>query len=376
MAVTLKNVKTEPENPPKESVGQKVNNFLLKISSVPGKEKLFFLRNLGVMLKAGIPLSSALKTLSAQTTNKKFKNILTEVSLKVEKGLSFHESLEPYKNIFGELFINMIEAGEVSGKLEEVLGQIYIQSKRSYELKSKVRSALAYPVIVLIAMGGIGSFMIIFIVPKITDMFSSFNAELPLPTRILIAVSNGIVKNGVLSALIFGAVVAGLVLGLRTRRGKYLFQYLILRLPTVAPIVKKVNLANFSRTLSSLLKTDIMIIKSFQIAASVTGNLYYRDALNQISEKIRKGGKISDTLSSYGALFPPLVTQMVAVGEETGELDSILEELAQFYEEEVFQIMETLPSLIEPILILVLGCGIGAMAVAIIAPMYSLTSAV
>lgn len=377
MAIELKN--TQPQVPlPKAGVSalEMINGWLLKLSSVPSKEKLFFLRNLGVMLKAGISLSAALKTLVKQTTSKKLKGVLAEVSQKVEKGETLHDSLKPYERIFGELFINMIEAGEISGKLEEVLGQIYIQSKKSYELKAKVKSALAYPVIVLIAMAGIGSFMIVFIVPKITDMFKGFSAELPLPTRILIAVSETIVNNGVVSVIILAVSIASIIQILRTQKGKYYFQYLMLHFPLFSPMIKKINLANFARTLSSLLKTDIMIIKSFQIAASVSGNLHYRSALKEISEKIRKGGKISDTLTNYPSLFPPLVTQMVAVGEETGELDSILAELAEFYEEEVSQTMETLPSLIEPLLILVLGCGIGAMAVAIIMPMYSLTSAV
>lgn len=376
MSVNLKNVQPAPAEKPNLEFVQKLNNFLLKFSSVPAKEKLFFLRNLGVMLKAGIALSAALKTLARQTESKKFRGILYDVALKVEKGESFHESLRSHEKIFGELFINMIEAGEVSGKLEDVLGQTYIQAKRSHELKSKVRSALAYPIIVLFSMSGIGVFMIIFVVPKITDMFAGFGAELPLPTRILIAVSNGIVANGVLSAILFIGAIISLTAILRTRRGKFYFQYIMLHFPVFSPIIKKINLANFARVLGSLLKTDIMIIKSFQIAANVSANLHYRQALNDAGEKIRKGGKISETLMAYPALFPPLVTQMVAVGEETGELDSVLGELAEFYEEEVFQIMETLPSLIEPLLILVLGCGIGTMAVAIIMPMYSLTTAI
>ncbi|MFA6393376.1 MAG: type II secretion system F family protein [Patescibacteria group bacterium] len=377
MAVTLKNVQTAPRDEiNKPGLNDKINGLLLKFSTVPEKEKLFFLRNLGIMLKAGISLSSSLRTLARQSENKKFKNVLTDIALRVEKGESFHESLQSHERIFGELFINMIEAGEVSGKLEEVLGQVYIQSKRSHELKSKVKSALAYPVIVLLAMSGIGAFMIIFIVPKITDMFEGFSAELPLPTKILIGVSNAIVTNGAVSAAIFIGIIISFTVVLRTKKGKYYFQFLTLRAPVFSPIIKKINLANFARVMGSLLRTDIMIIKSFQIAASVSPNLHYREALQAAGEKIKKGGKISDTLSAYPSLFPPLVTQMVAVGEETGELDSILSELAEFYEEEVFQIMETLPSLIEPLLILVLGCGIGAMAVAIIMPMYSLTTAI
>ncbi|MDP2830599.1 MAG: type II secretion system F family protein, partial [bacterium] len=323
----------------------------------------------------GISLSVALKTLTKQAENKFFAKILKEISGSVEKGVSFAESLRPYKKIFGELFINMIEAGEVSGKLEDVLGQLYTQLKKQHELISKVKGALTYPVIIIIAMAGIGAFMMVFIVPKITGMFKDFNAELPLPTKILIAVSEGLVNNGLLSAIIFIAVVLTLIQVLRTYKGKYYFQAILLKLPIFAPIIKKINLARFARTVSGLLKTDIMIIKTFQITASVLGNLHYRKALEEMSEKIKKGSQINEIVASYPQLFPPVVYQMIAVGEETGELDNILSELAEFYENEIDQIMSNLPSIIEPVLILVLGCGVGAMAVAIIMPMYSITQA-
>lgn len=356
-----------------KSVINKINDFIARFSRVPLKEKLFFVQYLSVMLKAGISLSVALKTLTKQAENKFFAKVLKEISGKVEKGVSFSESLRPYKKIFGELFINMIEAGEISGKLEDVLGQLYTQLKKQHELISKVKGALTYPVIIIIAMAGIGTFMMVFIVPKITGMFQDFNAELPLPTKILIAISDGLVNNGLLSAIIFIVVVLTLIQILRTYKGKYYFQAILLKLPIFSPIVKKINLARFARTVSGLLKTDIMIIKTFQITASVLGNLHYRKALEEMSEKIKKGSQINEIVASYPHLFPPVVYQMIAVGEETGELDNILSELAEFYENEIDQIMSNLPSIIEPVLILLLGCGVGAMAVAIIMPMYSIT---
>lgn len=360
----------------KINLKDKIDKFLLKLSRVPLKERLFFVRHLGVMLKAGISLSVGLKTLSQQTKNKYFIKILTEVASSVEKGTNFADSLKPYSKVFGELFVNMIEAGELSGKLESVLNQLFIQMKKEHQLISKVKGALTYPAVILFAMFGIGTFMIIFVVPKITAMFEELDAQLPLPTKILIKTSNAIVHHGLITAIVSVTTVFIIVKILQTYKGKYILQYVLLRAPIIGPIIKKINLARFARNISSLLKTDIMIIKSFQITASVLGNLHYRAALNDMSQKIKKGGKINEVISQYPTLFTPVVTQMVTIGEETGELDNILVELAEFYEEEVNQIMENLPSIIEPILILILGLGVGAVAVAIIMPMYSITTAV
>ncbi|MDD5072151.1 MAG: type II secretion system F family protein, partial [Patescibacteria group bacterium] len=310
------------------SLTARINSFLLVFSRVPLKEKLFFVQYLGIMLKSGISLASGLKTLSAQTSNKRFAKIIGEIAGSVEKGTSFTESLKPHKKVFGELFINMIEAGEVSGKLENVLVQLYIQLKKQHELSSKVKGALTYPTVIVMAMGGIGTFMMVKIVPQMVGMLESFNAELPLATRVLIGVSDAIVNNGLLVAGILVVSVLVIVQIMRTYRGKYYWQAIVLYMPIISPIVKKVNLAKFSRTISTLLKTDIMIIKTFQITANVLGNLHYRKAVNEMSEKIKKGSQINEVVSSYPKLFPPVVNQIISVGEETGELDNILTELA------------------------------------------------
>ncbi len=366
----------EEKDKEKKNFIEKVNFLLIKLSGVPIKEKLFFVQHLGIMLRAGISLAISLKTLSEQTENKFFRLILVDVSKNVERGVSFTESLRPHRKVFGDLFISMVEAGEISGKLEEVLHQIFIQLKKQHELISKVKGALTYPIVVVTAMGGIGIFMMIYVVPKITDMLKSFNAEMPLATRILIAVSDALVQHGILALVILIVVCAAIYKILHTYKGKFVFHSILLKLPIFSDIIKKINLAKFARTISSLLKTDIAIIKSFQITANVLGNLHYRKAMDEMAEKIKKGGQINEVISAYPKLFPPTVRQMIAVGEQTGELDTILEELASFYEEEVDQIMTNLPAIIEPVLILLLGCGIGGMAIAIIMPMYSLTSAV
>lgn len=361
---------------PKVSMMEKINNFLLRFSRVPLKEKLFFVQHLKVMLHSGISLSKAITTLSLQAENKYFKKVLVDIGGKIEKGNSFSSALAPYHDVFGEMFISMIEAGELSGKLEEVLHQLFIQMKKEHKLMSKVKGALTYPVVIMVVMFVIGIFMFVVIVPRITAMFAEMKAELPLPTKVLISVSNALANNGLLSLVIFILVVTIFIKIIKTHKGKYLFQAALLKMPVVSPIIKKINLARFSRNVSSLLQTDIPIIKTFQITAKVLGNLHYRQALNEMSKKIKEGGKISDVINSYPALFTPVVAQMVSVGEETGELDNILLELAEFYEEEVDLIMENLPSIIEPLLILVLGLGVGGVAVAIIMPMYSLTGSV
>lgn len=354
---------------------KKIDNLLLKFSRVPLKEKLFFVQHLGIMLKAGISLSVALTTLSQQTKNKYFISILTDVAKKVEKGNSFASALKDHHKVFGELFVSMVDAGEMSGKLEEVLHELFIQMKKEHALISKVKGALTYPAVILIAMLGIGTFLILVIVPRITGMFEDMNVELPLPTKILIGVSQAVIHHGVISVIILVVSVILIIQTLKTTRGKYIFQAILLKTPVFSSIIKKINLARFARNISSLLKTDIMIIKTFQITANVLGNLHYRNALMDMSRKIKKGGKISEVIKSYPKLFTPVVAQMVTVGEDTGELDTILMELAEFYEEEVDQIMENLPAIIEPLLILFLGAGVGGVAVAIIMPMYSITSA-
>ena len=366
--------KFSPGKKQSSSLMDKINNQLLKFSRVPLKEKLFFTQHLSIMLKAGISLSVALNTLSKQTTNKYFIKILTDVSAKVEKGGTFASALKLYPKIFGELFISMIDAGELSGNLENVLGQLYIQMKKEHKLISKVKGALTYPAVIIVAMFGIGTFLMIVVVPKITAMFEDFNAELPLPTKILIAISDALVQHGIISLISFLVFVVAIVKILKTYKGKYIFQAILLKMPIISPIIKKINLARFARNISSLLKTDIMIIKSFQITANVLGNLHYRKAIEEMAQKIKKGGKLNEVIKINPKLFPPVVAQMIAVGEETGELDNILIELAEFYEEEVDQIMENLPAIIEPLLILFLGVGVGGVAVSIIMPMYSITT--
>ncbi len=366
--------KAEPADAaPKRKLGSFKLPFAGRVKAV---EKVFFTQNLQVMVKAGLSVSVALRTLGQQTGNVAFRAILLDVSQRVDKGNPLSDSLAAYPKVFPELFINMVRAGERGGKLEDVLGQLAVQLRKSQQLVAKVRGALTYPVVVIIAMVGIAIAMMVFVIPKITAIFQESNATLPLPTRVLIAVSDFLVNQGIWVAIFAAALAFGFARLIKTPRGKDIWHRLLLQLPIISPILQKINLAKFARTFSSLLKTDIPIVQAFQITASTLGNASYRNAVAGAAESVKKGVPVAKIIAEFPKLFPPLMVQMVAVGEETGTLDTILDELASFYEEDVDRTMSNLSTILEPVLILILGLGVGALAVSIILPIYSLTQSV
>lgn len=359
-----------------EGINAKFDLWLDHLRSVPVEEKIFFTQNLGVMFKSGLSASRALRTLTLQSTNPKFKRVLFKIYRHVEKGLSLAEAMRPYPKIFSNIFVSMIKAGEISGQLENVLTELTRQMKRSHELNQKVKGALMYPMAILIAMVGIGIAMLTFVVPKLLAIFKEMKVELPLPTRILIGVSDAVNEHILILGPIIAAVVAGLIYTRRLPAGKKFWHYLILKTPIVKRIAVKINLAKIARTLGSLLATDMPIVDSLKLTSEVVNNVYYRRSLVLLSASVEKGKTISSELPNFAKLYPPVVEQMIAIGEESGEISKILLQLADFYEDDVSQTMNSLPALIEPVLILVLGGAVGGMAVAIILPMYSLTQAV
>lgn len=346
---------------------------LLDFLKIPATAKVFFLQNLSVMIKTGIPLAEGLKTLGEQTKNRKLQNILLDVHEKIKNGRSFGESIEKYAKEFGELFVNMIKAGEASGRLEESLHELYLQTKKDHELKMKIRNAMTYPTVIVVAMIGIVIFLVIFVLPNITALFKDMDVELPITTRILIAVSDFFQAYAIFVGI---GAIAGLAIFIkffRSKPGKKLFDRLFLKLPIISVIIRKINLARMSRSLSSLIKTDIAIVETFVITSKVVGNTVYQETLQEVAEQLKKGQKIAEIAKKYPDIFPPVITQMIGVGEETGALDEVLENLASFYEEEVNQTMNTLPTIIEPILMLMIGAGVAVIALAILMPMYSLS---
>lgn len=358
-----------PASPKKIGLMSKFSGFF----GIPLTEKLFFIEHLKVLVKAGLSISDSLKTLAEQTENKRFKQILSEIKSGIEKGDTLAKNLAKFPRAFPKIFVSMTEAGEISGTLDENLNQLAIQMKKEHTLRVRIRSALTYPVVVLIATAGIVTVLLTYVVPRIVSVFSEMEANLPLPTIILITVDNFILEHYLITISGIIIFVGSFVFAIRTPAGKSLLHKIFLNLPILAPIVRKVNLARFSRTLSSLLKTDIPVVQSFETTADVLTNVHYKKIVLDAAEKLKKGSLISESLEGHKHLFPPVVTQMISTGEKSGNLDELLEELAVFYEEQVDETVKSLSSIIEPLLILFLGIVVGGIALAIIAPMYSLS---
>ena len=355
---------------------QKFDIWLDKLRRIPENDKIFFTQNLGIMLKSGLAAARALRTLALQADNRRFKRILFLISGEVEKGSGLARAMSAYPRIFEPIFVSMIKAGEQAGQLEEVLSELTRQMKKNHELKQKVKGALMYPSAILVAMVGIGIVMIIFVIPRMLSIFSELKAELPLPTRIFIALSNFINHNLLLLGLGALTIVITLTYALRTALGKKIWHAVVLKLPVVSSIVRKINLARIARTLGSMLKTEMPIVESVNLTGDVIKNVRYQNSIRAIAQAVEKGKTISSQMANYPSLYPPIIQQMVAVGEETGEIAGILQKLADFYEAAISQTTDSLPSLIEPILIIIMGIAVGGMAVSIILPMYSLSQAV
>lgn len=362
-----------------ESSEKKAKNalgFLERFQKIPTTQKIFFVNNLEVMMRSGFSIGRALSVLAEQTSSKKLKKIILDLKFNVESGKSFAQSLEKYKTVFSELFVNMIAAGEASGQLDSVLKKLAVQLRKDHALIAKVKGALTYPIIVIVAMIGVAVAMMVFVIPQLTTVFAESGVELPLITRILVGTSNFVLSNGlwvVIGLIIF---IVALIRIFRTKKGKFILHKFFLKMPVFSPVIKKINLARFSRSLHSLLKTDIPIVKSFEIIAKTLGNVHYREAVKQTAEKLKTGSSVKSCLEKYPDLFTPIILQMISVGEESGTLDTITEEIASFYEEEVDQTMSNLSTIIEPILMLFLGAGVALMAAAIILPIYSLSEAI
>lgn len=355
---------------------QKLNDWVnLHLSRVPYVEKIFFIEHLHTMIHAGLSLIEGLDVLSKEIENKKFRMVIGQIKNGVEKGQQLSEVLFEHPEVFPPIYVKMIEAGEIGGKLEDSLKQVVSQMKKTYELNATIRGAMIYPAVILIAMGGIGIMMVTMVLPKLMDIFKEFNTELPLATRILIAITDFLANPVYLIlslSLIFGSIILfflGLKKSLSFKRSVH---NLNLHLPIIGPVVKKINLARFSLTLSSLLKSTVSIISATEISAETCSNLKYQEALKYAAEKLKSGVPLSEILGEYPYLFPPMVTEMVMVGERTGEIDQLLTELAEFYSSEVDKTMKNFATIIEPVIILFLGLAVGVMAVAVITPMYTL----
>lgn len=345
--------------------------FSVSFGRISLVERMVFSRNLAVMIGSGLPLTRALDALAEQSANRRFRDIVLSIKQAVVAGKTFAEGLEPFRSIFGILFVSMIESGEISGNLERVLKILARQMKRDHDLRSKVRGAMMYPAIVVVALIMVGVVMMMYVVPTLTETFTDLGIELPITTRIVIGISHVLLTYYIYVALAVAVLVIVVYQWLKTKSGKDRMSAITLRLPIFGPLVKKLNSARFARTLSSLITSGIPIAKSLEVTSSVLGNTKFKDALAGAAISIQRGDPLSGILKQHHDLFPPMVTEMIQVGEETGTISKMLLRLALFYEEEVSATTKNLSSIIEPVLMVVVGIVVGFFAVSMIQPIYS-----
>lgn len=335
------------------------------------KDKMMFARHLGIMLSSGLSLPKALNIISNQTKNKKFKSILGKLEEEVKMGNSLADSLVKHP-VFDELSVNMIRVGEVGGNLEEVLRLLADQLEKEHSLLSRVKGAMYYPSVILLVMIGIGVAMMMFVVPKLTTVFEDIQTTLPLSTRLIIAVSGYMAAHQITVGLILIGIAAVLVLFFKSSFGKKFSSLIFTKLPVIKKMMIKVNNARFARIYSSLTRSGVPVVESLKIISRTLTNNLYKNAFLEISEGVQKGKTLHEELARFPQLFPILTIQMTEVGEETGKTADVLTNLASFYEEEIDQMTKNLSSIIEPVLMVIIGVAVGFFAISMILPMYSI----
>lgn len=343
-------------------------SFLRRVSTA---EKMIFARNLAVMIAAGLALARSLEVLAKESRNHKFQETLLSLAASIKKGSNFSEALKNFPNIFPPLFQAMVAAGEKTGKLEESLKLISHQLKREYDLKRKIRGALIYPAVILVAMFGIGILMLVYVVPTLVQTFRELNIKLPASTRLIITVSNFFLDNLILGSILFLIFLAALYFASRSEKGHRFIDYVLLKIPVIAGLVKKTNSARTCRTLGSLIGAGVEILEALGITSGVLQNHYYKEVVLSAQKSIEKGEPISKIFIQRSELYPSLVGEMMAVGEETGKLSEMLFRLAVFYEGEVTATTKDLSTIIEPALMIIIGVVVGLFAFSMIQPLYS-----
>lgn len=355
-----------------EGKGNILNHVTAALNRVGLKDKIIFAGNLSAMISAGLTLSRSLSVMQRQTKNPKLKEIINNISKSVRKGKSFEESLKDYSKIFPPIFIAMVHVGEESGNLPGSLKIVSEQMEKTYSLHKKIKSAMIYPSIVVIVIAIIGTLMMIYMVPTLSATFKELGAELPVQTRFIIGISDFLVNN--ISIVLIGFVVLALSFYkfFSTKIGKKVFAFMLLRLPITKTITIKSNSALTMRTLSSLITSGIGLVRGLEITADVLQNYYYSTVILSAQKNVQNGETLTSIFNKHKNLFPPFVSEMIQVGEETGKLGEMLLKGAEFYEEEVDSITKNLSTIIEPLLMVFIGAAVGFFAIAMIQPMYSL----
>lgn len=347
------------------------------------KDLVIFTRQLSTLVSAGVPLPRSLATLGDQAENKYFKTVIAGISKDVESGIALGEAFGKYPNVFSDVYVNMVRAGEAGGILDQILKRLASQTEKDATIRKKIKGAMTYPTVILtitiLAFFG----LMMFVIPKIGKILTDLggpDAKLPIYTRVLLGISNFSLKSSFIphvpnAIFMFGAAAVIIVLVrryIKTPKGKYQFHALMLRVPVLNTIIIKVAVSRFARTFSALTSAGVTVLDALQVTGSAIGNKVIEEELKAAAQEVKNGKPLSDPMSK-SKIFPPIVAQMLAVGEETGQIDTILVKIADFYDEEVDTVIDSLSSIIEPVMIIVLGSIVGVIAASVMGPIASLS---
>lgn len=349
------------------------NTLVVRVSEY---DKVLFARNLGAMLSAGLSLARSLSVIERQTKNLKLKDTVTEIESSVRRGDTLHQSFARFPHTFSPLFVAMVRAGEEGGDLPSSLTLVADQMERVYNVKRKIRGALIYPCIIISAIIGVGVLMMTSVVPTLAKTFADMHATLPLSTRTIIAISNFLTLHAVLSAEVFVGMAVALVIALRTSAGKRVRDLILLHIPLIGGLVREANAARTSRTLASLLSAGVAVLTALEISHEVVQNSYFREVITEAQKKVAAGEPLSVSFALREDLYPAFVGEMMAVGEETGQTPEMLKRLAIYYENQVDDKTRDMSTIIEPFLMIFIGISVGFFAVAMITPIYTLSSSI
>jgi type IV pilus assembly protein PilC len=345
----------------------------LRRPGVKTRELSVFTRQFATMINAGLPLVQCLNILGQQQDNAFFKKVVLDVMSSVETGSTLAEALTKHPNVFTRLYVNMVDAGESGGVLDNIFKRLSVYLEKNEALKRKVKGAMTYPAIVVFVAVGATTFMLLFIIPTFAKMFSDFGGTLPLPTRIVLGFSHVLRSFWWLMAGAIGGGVFALRSYYRTEPGRKRCDHWMLKAPVLGSVIRKASVARFTRTLGTLISSGVPILEGLEITARTAGNAVVEAAIMQTRRSIGEGNTIAEPLRACD-VFPPMVTQMVAVGEETGALDEMLNKIADFYDDEVDAAVEAMTSVIEPAMIVIMGVVVGGMLVAMYLPMFKLVT--
>jgi len=343
------------------------------LSRVGVKDKVVFSRQLSVMISANVPLLRALRALIAQTDNPALKDIVKNIGDEIEGGAKLSDAMSLHPDVFSDFFVSMVKSGETTGKLDEVLNYLADEQEKDYELMSKIRGSMIYPAFIIFGLFAVGLLMMIFVIPKLTQILIESGAELPLTTRILIFTSDILSNYWWLLLILFIAGGIALRIFIKVPLGRYLWDNLKIRLPLFGNIFKKIYIVRFTRSMNTLITGGVDIVTSLKVVSNVVGNAVYKQLINQTIREVEDGNSITVTMRD-SKLIPPMVVQMIAIGEETGQMAYVMEKLTDFFAREVRALVDGLVTVIEPLVMIIMGIAVGIMVSAVLMPMYNLAS--